>query len=147
MFSTIVVGTDGSETATAAVALAMDLAQQVGGTVHLVHAVKASPSGVPVAQVGQTVVVRGDSTMSREVQASADALLETAAMAAEDVTVKTHSVSGGAADALIEVAEQVGADLLVVGSKGMRGAHRLIGSIPNSIAHRAPCHVLIAKTA
>jgi nucleotide-binding universal stress UspA family protein len=146
MFSTIVVGTDGSETATAAVALAMELARQGGGTVHLVHAIKASQSGVPVAQVGQSVVVRGDSAMSREVQDSADALLEAAAKAADGVAVESHAVGGGAADAVIEIAEQVDADLVVVGSKGMRGAHRLIGSIPNSIAHRAPCHVLIAKT-
>ncbi len=147
MFSTIVVGTDGSETAKVAVALAMDLARQCGGTVHLVYAVKASPSGLPVAQIGQSVVVRGDSTMSREVKDAADALLEIAAAGADGVTVETHSASGGAADVVIEVAEQVGADLVVVGSKGMQGAHRLIGSVPNSIAHRASCHVLIVKSA
>jgi nucleotide-binding universal stress UspA family protein len=147
MFSTIVVGTDGSETAKVAVDLAMGLARKSGGTVHLVYAVKASTSGMPVAQVGQTVVVRGDSAMSRELKDAADALLEMAAAGADGVTVETHSAGGGAADAVIEVAEQVGADLVVVGSKGMRGAHRLIGSVPNSIAHRAPCHVLIVKSA
>jgi nucleotide-binding universal stress UspA family protein len=48
---------------------------------------------------------------------------------------------------MISVAEGVGADLIVVGSKGMKGARRIIGSVPNSVAHRAPCHVLVAKTA
>jgi nucleotide-binding universal stress UspA family protein len=47
---------------------------------------------------------------------------------------------------LISVAESVGADLIVVGSKGMKGARRVIGSVPNSVAHRSPCHVMIAKT-
>jgi len=146
MFSTIVVGTDGSETANAAVALAMDLARSGGATVHLVHAIKASPGGAPLVQVGQSVVVRGDSAMTRTVQEAADAVLANASERSAGVTVETHTASGAPADALIGFAEKVGADLIVVGSKGLRGAHRLIGSVPNSIAHGAPCHVLIVKT-
>jgi nucleotide-binding universal stress UspA family protein len=146
MFSTIVVGTDGSEPANAAVALAMELARKDGCIVHLVHAVKASPSGMPVAQVGSSIAVLGDSVTSRVVQDAADAVLAEAAVGADEVRVKTHAVCGAPADALIKVAEEVGADLIVVGSKGMQGTHRLIGSVPNSIAHGAHCHVLIAKT-
>jgi nucleotide-binding universal stress UspA family protein len=146
MFSTIVVGTDGSEPANAAVALAMKLARKDGATVHLVHAVKASPSGAAVAQVGSSIAVRGDAEMSREVRSAADAVLAQAAEGAEGVKVKTRAASGAPADALMQVAEEVGADLIVVGSKGMQGTHRLIGSVPNSIAHGASCNVLIAKT-
>ena len=64
----------------------------------------------------------------------------------QGVPVQTYSVAGEPADVVIKVATGVEADLIVVGSKGMQGARRLIGSVPNSIAHRAPCHVLIAKT-
>ena len=147
MFSTIVVGTDGSETANKAVAVAMYLARQDGAVVHLVHVVKASPSGTPVTQVGSSVAVRGDIAMTREVRDAADAILEEAAAGdAPDLNIKTHIATGSPADALIEVADRVGADLIVVGSKGMQGPRRLIGSVPNSIAHGANCNVLIAKT-
>jgi len=146
MFSTIVVGTDGSETAKIAVATAVDLARRTGGKLHVVYAVKASASGMPVDHVGQSVLVRGDSAMSKDVRDAAGAVLEAAVAGAEGVNVETHAASGGAADAVLDIAEQVDADVVIVGSKGMQGAHRLIGSIPNSIAHRAPCHVLIVKS-
>jgi nucleotide-binding universal stress UspA family protein len=60
--------------------------------------------------------------------------------------VKHHSAAGHAADAILETAREIGADLIVVGSKGMRGARRVLGSVPNSVAHGAECAVLIVKT-
>ena len=57
-----------------------------------------------------------------------------------------HVACGSPAEVLTELAGKVDADLIVVGSKGMQGSHRLIGSIPNSVAHGAPCSVLIVKT-
>jgi nucleotide-binding universal stress UspA family protein len=146
VFSMIVVGTDGSETAQVAVGRALDLGRQYGATVHVVHALKASPSGMPVDQIGETIIVRGDSAMSRELGDATTALLERAIGDATGVKTETHAVRGSAADALIEVAERISADLIVVGSKGMQGGRRLIGSIPNSVAHRAPCDVLIVKS-
>ena len=146
MFSTIVVGTDGSDTAQVAVGRAIDLGRRYGATVHVVHALKASSTGVPVDQIGETIVVRGDSAMSRELSDATNGLLERAVGDAAGVKTEAHAVRGSAADALIEVAERVSADLIVVGSKGMQGGRRLIGSIPNSVAHRAPCDVLIVKS-
>ena len=90
MFSTIVVGTDGSEPANAAVALAIELARNFGAVVHLVHVVKASPSGIPVTQVGSSIVVRGDAEMTREVQDAAHATLVKAAATANDTKVEMH---------------------------------------------------------
>jgi nucleotide-binding universal stress UspA family protein len=60
--------------------------------------------------------------------------------------VELYARSGPPAAVLVRHAEEVGADLIVVGSKGMQGARRLIGSVPNTVAHNATCHVLIAKT-
>lgn len=57
-----------------------------------------------------------------------------------------HAAAGSAVDAIVDTAASVGADLVVVGSKGMRGARRVLGSVPNSVAHRARCAVLIVKT-
>jgi nucleotide-binding universal stress UspA family protein len=63
-----------------------------------------------------------------------------------DVDVRTHAIIGAPADVMIDLATEIGADLIVVGSKGMRGARRMIGSVPNSVAPSAPCDVLVAKT-
>ena len=49
-------------------------------------------------------------------------------------------------DALIDVAEQVNADLLVVGNRGMSGVRRMLGSVPNKVSHHCPCTLLIVDT-
>jgi nucleotide-binding universal stress UspA family protein len=58
----------------------------------------------------------------------------------------THTVPGDPADALLEVAEKVGATLIVVGSRGMHGMKRVLGSVPNKVSHSATCSVLIVCT-
>ena len=64
----------------------------------------------------------------------------------EGLKVEAHSAQGNADDVILSAAVDVGADLIVVGSKGMRGARRYLGSVPNSVAHAAHCVVLIVKT-
>ena len=93
MFESIVVGTDGSDTATEAVRQATELAKESG------------------------------------------------------VTIEPHARQGDPADAILDVAEETKADLIVVGNKGMTGARRfLLGSVPNKVSHHAPCSVLIIRT-
>ncbi len=71
---------------------------------------------------------------------------------AEDIRAKGVDVTiwarqGDPADAILDVAEEQGADLIVVGNRGMTGAKRfLLGSVPNKISHHAPCSVLIIRT-
>ncbi|MGI9557588.1 MAG: universal stress protein, partial [Solirubrobacterales bacterium] len=75
--------------------------------------------------------------------------LETAAGAARNagVETRTHAKEGDPADALLDVAEETGADLIVVGNKGMTGARRFVlGSVPNNVSHNAPCGVYIVRT-
>jgi nucleotide-binding universal stress UspA family protein len=60
------------------------------------------------------------------------------------VDVQIHSVNDSPPEAVLDVAEKVDADLIVVGNKGME--RRVFGSVPNSIARKAPCNLLIAKT-
>jgi len=145
MFTKILVGTDGSETAAAAVSLAADLAKHHNAVLHIVNAYQVPAGGVAVVSAGAMAVA--DSAVRTEVlRTASDHILGDAEHATHWANVKRHSVAGQPADVIISVAEQVGADLIVVGSKGMRGARRVIGSIPNSVAHRSPCHVLIAKT-
>jgi nucleotide-binding universal stress UspA family protein len=62
------------------------------------------------------------------------------------VDAEVHAATGDPAEAIVRVATRIGADLIIVGNKGMRGARRVLGSVPNSIAHQAPCSVLIVDT-
>jgi nucleotide-binding universal stress UspA family protein len=65
---------------------------------------------------------------------------------AHDVDVQVHAEIGSAAEVLCQVAEAVSADLIVVGSRGMKGGRRFLGSVPNSVSHHSPCSVLIVDT-
>ena len=66
---------------------------------------------------------------------------------AEGVPVELHACAGDAAGALIEVAEAINADCIVVGNRGMTGKTRfLLGSVPNKVSHHAPCTVMIVRT-
>lgn len=143
MYKTIVVGTDGSETATKAVAAASQLAGQWGAKLHIVTAYKTGSSGMASA-AGAPLVDGAGSAMRQE---AANEIGEQAlGSVAQGIDAQHHAVQGDAADAIVDTAESVGADLVVVGSKGMRGARRVLGSVPNSVSHSAPCTVLIVKT-
>ena len=125
MFKTIIVGTDGSERAAGAVEEAAAIAKATGAGVHVVRAV-SGPGGDP--------------------QGEAERAAET--LRSEGVSeVETHVPQEDPSEALINAAEEHGADLIVVGNKGMTGAQRfLLGSVPNDVGHHAPCSVLIART-
>jgi len=145
MFSEIVVGTDGSDTAAKAVTLAVDLARRGGATLHLVSAYKDPVTSIAVAHAG-AVAVPDSGLAAALAKSMSEELLAHIASGTGGIPVQTHAMAGAPADVLIGVAEAVGADLIVVGSKGMKGARRIVGSVPNSVAHRSPCHVIIAKT-
>jgi len=145
VFSSIVVGTDGSETASEAVALAVRLARQNSAKLHLVVGVHSSAAAtVPVPTGGS---VAADPSGGPLLRKAAQSLLERLSETVEDLDVEIHTDVGNPAEVIVRVADEVGADLIVVGSKGMRGKRRILGSVPNSVAHKAGCHVLVAKTA
>jgi nucleotide-binding universal stress UspA family protein len=64
----------------------------------------------------------------------------------QGVAVEAHTVTGDPADALLEIADHEKADVIVVGSHGMHGMTRVLGSVPNKVSHRASCHVFIVAT-
>ena len=74
------------------------------------------------------------------------AFLESLAASTPDLTTRTHPVAGDPAEAIVGVARDVDADLIVVGNKGMQGPARVLGSVTNTISHHAPCSVLIVST-
>ena len=146
MFETIVVGTDGSATASEAVRQAAELARQMQAKLYLVSAYEPVPEGrlreerhdVP-ADLQWMVNPREDVETTL-----ADGATD---LTGAGVEVETMAREGDPADAILDVAEETGAGLIVVGNKGMTGAKRfLLGSVPNKVSHHAPCSVLIIRT-
>ena len=146
MFSRIVVGTDGSETAAEAVRQAREIAKLAGATLSLVSAY----SPVPERKVkDRQREAPADIQYEIGPREDVNLILDTAAAEArkEGLEVQTHPVEGDPGEAILNVAEETDADLIVVGNKGMTGARRfLLGSVPNNISHHAPCSVMIVRT-
>ena len=146
MFKSIVVGTDGSDTATQAVQQAVQLARAVGAKLEIVSAYEPVPAQRLSEERRQAPEDLQWAISPRE---DVDATLETAAEGARQagVEVAVYARQGDPADAILDVAEEREADLIVVGNKGMTGAKRfLLGSVPNKVSHHAPCSVLIMRT-
>jgi nucleotide-binding universal stress UspA family protein len=146
VFKSIVVGTDGSDTANQAVHQAVDLAKAIGAVVELVSAYEPVP-----AQRLQEERRNAPEDVQWAInpREDVDATLEEAAAVARvaGVTATVYPRQGDPADAILDVAEEREADLIVVGNKGMTGAKRfLLGSVPNKVSHHAPCSVLIIRT-
>ena len=146
MFASIVVGTDGSDTATQAVRQATELARALGARIELVSAYE------PVSDARlreQSIVVPEDLHWMINPREDVLATLEAAAgeIRAAGVDVEVFARQGDPADAILDIAEERGSDLIVLGNKGMTGAKRfLLGSVPNKVSHHAPCSVLIIRT-
>jgi nucleotide-binding universal stress UspA family protein len=146
VFTRIVVGTDGSETAAEAVRQAIDLARLSGATLSIVSAY----SPVPQRRVkGESASAPADIQYEIGPREDVNLILDAAAADArkDGIEVQTHPVEADPAEAILNVAEQTNADLIVVGNKGMTGARRyLLGSVPNNVSHHAPCSVIIVRT-
>lgn len=142
MFRTIVVGTDGSSRAAVAVREAVDLARSEDARLHLVAAFSsqerhwesiqssAKVESVDLRSVAESVLMR----VAREVEE-------------QGVGVEWVAREGDPAEAILEVAAEVEADLIVIGNKGMSGARRfMLGGVPNKVSHHAACSVLVVHT-
>ncbi len=146
MFKSIVVGTDGSDTAGQAVHQAVDLARAVGAKIELVSAYEPVPAQRLREERREAPEDLQWAISPRE---DVDATLDAAAKIVREagVAVDIYPRQGDPADAILDVAEEREADLIVVGNKGMTGAKRfLLGSVPNKVSHHAPCSVMIIRT-
>jgi nucleotide-binding universal stress UspA family protein len=144
MFSTIVVGTDGSATAYRAVRKAAEIARFCSAPLHLVTGYRPPQDMAVVGPMGMALGVESED----EVRAEAEDILQSLGkeIAAEGVTVSLHATSGRPADAILDVAERERADLIVVGNRGVQGPRPFLGSVPYNLLHHARCAVLVVHT-
>ena len=142
----IVTGTDGSESAERAVERAAELAEALGAPVHVVSSYSGAQRGVWMAAAGGMAI--GELASDDEARLHAQHALARvhSRVCARGISCSTHLASGDPAQALLTIAEDEGAQMIVVGSRGMSGARRVLGSVPNSVSHHARCCVVIVPT-
>lgn len=143
MSGAIVVGTDGSDTAQRAVDEAARLARALDSELHVVTAYKGLRGAKIVGAPQGAVEVWGPlpNDLARSINEEAGARVR-----ASGLSVTTHLLEREPADALLQIADELDAELIVVGSQGMAGAKRLLGSVPNKVSHHARRNVLIVST-
>jgi nucleotide-binding universal stress UspA family protein len=140
MLTTVAVGTDGSGTASKAVEAAADIAERFGAKLVLLSAFEGTDrptdggSGADERQWAHNNDARVRELLSRTEQELRERKLECTSMHDE----------GDPAEVLVRLAEDCGADLLVIGNVGMH--RRVLGSVPNTVTHKAPCSVYVVKT-
>jgi nucleotide-binding universal stress UspA family protein len=140
MISTVAVGTDGTSTASEAVKAATEIARRFDAKLVLLSAFQ--DAGGRPRDTGSSAEVQWASSPAAQVQ-------EILARASDEIArggveCSTLVDEGDPAEVLVRLAGESGADLLVIGNKGME--RRVLGSVPNTVTHRAPCSVMVVKT-
>ncbi len=138
-YKVIVVGTDGSGRATIALHKALELAKATGGTLHVAHGVNDSGFADTVEAQVQVDKLRAD---AERVKSEVHGIAKS-----HGVEIEYHNPSAEhAADALMALAKEVDADVIVIGDRGRTGVNRILGSVPHKVSHHSPCSVLIVYT-
>jgi nucleotide-binding universal stress UspA family protein len=141
----IVAGTDGSASAELAVDRAGELAKALDACVHVVSAYSSTSPGDWMAAAGGIAVAEWSDT-ARAQDAETILAKSRERLEASGIRVRTHVCACEPAQALITIAEDEHAQMIVVGNRGMTGPRRLFGSVPNNVSHHARCGVLIVPT-
>ena len=139
MISTVAVGTDGSATAAEAVKEAAGIARRFEAKLVLLSAFNNAAAGAAGRDDVERQWAWNSSARTRSILEGIEADLRQSGLECE-----TRSDDGDPADVLVRLAEEVGADLLVIGNKGMK--RRVLGSVPNTVTHKANCSVMVVKT-
>ncbi len=139
MISTVAVGTDGSATADVAVKEAAEIARRFDAKLVLLSAFQSS--NAPTAE-REDIELQWASNAQARVATILQRLEED--LGQTGLECQARSEEGDPAEVLVRLAEECGADLLVIGNKGMK--RRMLGSVPNTVTHNAACSVLVVKT-
>lgn len=148
-YTSVVVGTDGSETAERAVRQASELARDHGARLVIVTAFEAAKPGSTPVVADENQVPEDLRWMLTDRSQAEERARNGRAIAAEVGTerVTVQAIEGAPGDVLLEAAADYGADCIVVGSRGLTATlHAVMGSVASSVAHHAPCDVLIVHT-
>jgi nucleotide-binding universal stress UspA family protein len=148
MYKQIVVGTDGSAPANIAVDAAIEIARLTGATLHVVNAHRKITS-YHMAAAAEVGVIPDMVGSNEAIQAESERIANEAVERADraGVGAEAHCIAADPAEALVRTAEDVDADLVVVGNLGMSGARRfMLGSVPNKVSHHCPASLLIVDT-
>lgn len=137
MANVVVVGVDASQSARKAAEVALDLAQSLGASLHVV-------TGFEIENA-ETFGVGSDKVRISNADSS-EMVAKSLAASHPGVEITHFAARGKPADSLIKEAVRLDARVIVVGNRRMRGIGRLLGSVANSVAHNAPCDVYIANT-
>ncbi len=141
MTKKVVTGFDDSPTASAAALKAAELAQSLGAELHVVSATDKLTTRSFSSGTQEVVVTPGEAA-----EAIANDARNVLFKDFPELTIVAESAPGKAADALVEYAESIDADLIVVGNKRVQGIGRVLGSIASDVAAHAPCDVYVAHT-
>ncbi len=145
-YTTVLVGTDGSESSFRAVDRAAAVARDAGATLLLACAYRP----MSAREIQDAADALGGESYKVSGSTPAEDVLRDAADRAKGVGAKdidTLAVEGDPVDALVALVDKRKVDLLVVGNRGLNSlAGRLLGSVPANISHRAACDVLIVHT-
>lgn len=141
VMGTILVATDFSPCSRTAIRLATALARRQSASLVVLHAVESPPLDLPSVPIGAT---------AWEAELLAAAERELARLASElwqsEIAVETRAVLGSPARLILDIAAQVGAGLIVVGTHGRKGAaHLFLGSVAEHVMRAAPCPVLVTR--
>ena len=142
MFATIVVGTDGSAIAEQAVRVAAEIAASDHSKLHAVSAYHLL-SASEVTGMRESLPAEYRDVIDAD--GAVDEHLMSAAHIGDHygVDVAKHAVAGHATQAVLDVAEEVDADLIVVGCRGLHGVRRMLGSVSTKLVHHSPRSVLV----
>lgn len=141
----IVVGTDGSERSAGALDRAGELARLLGVKLHIVSCYATSSEGVSAVAAGGFLIALDEQDEGR-VRAQHNVDRAQQRLAPVGVESETHVWPSEPADALVQIADEQQAQMIIVGNRGMTGTGRVLGSVPNRVSHHAHCDVLIVMT-
>jgi nucleotide-binding universal stress UspA family protein len=139
MVRRVAVGTDGSATAAEAVKAAGEVARRFGAELILLGVYQDAGASPPGDEDPERQWAASPSARMREILARDEEDMQRAG-----IPCRTLTDEGDPGEVLVRLAEACEADLLVIGNKGMH--RRVLGSVPNTVTHRAPCSVFVVKT-
>lgn len=131
-------GTDGSATASEAVKAATEIARRFEAELILLGVLQDG-AGAPGPDDPELQWASSPSARLREILERTEKEVR-----GSGIECRTLTDEGEPGEALVRLAESCEADVLVIGNKGMH--RRVLGSVPNTVTHRAPCSVFVVKT-